>query len=337
MKHLFVAFFFCAAIPCFAWDYEGHRIVNQAALAALPKDFPAFVRTADAVERIAFLGGEPDRWRNTPDLPLKHWNGPDHFIDLEDLEPLGLNVASLTHFRHEYTAQVALARAAHPDRFPSIDPTKNADHTRELPGFLPWTITEDYAQLKSAFSYLKAFEEAGTSEEIANARQNVIYFMGVMGHFVGDASQPLHTTRHFNGWVGKNARGYTTNKSFHSWIDGGFALKTAITLKDLKVKPARPIWPAHSGKHDDVFPEVMAYIREQFTQLEPLYELEKAGKLSVENESSKEGREFIVGQLLRGSEMLASLWLTAWQEAPPDTYLKARLAERKARAAAPQP
>src|SRR5882757_8068070 len=38
-----------------AWDYEGHRIVNQLALASLPKDFPAFVHKAANAERIAFL------------------------------------------------------------------------------------------------------------------------------------------------------------------------------------------------------------------------------------------------------------------------------------------
>jgi hypothetical protein len=31
--------------------------------------------------------------------------------------------------------------------------------------------------------------------------------------------------------------------------------------------------------------------------------------------------------------MLGNLWLTAWQEAPPDTYLRAQLLARKARAA----
>ena len=34
---------------------------------------------------IAFLAGESGRWRNVGDLPLKHLNGPDHYIDLEDL------------------------------------------------------------------------------------------------------------------------------------------------------------------------------------------------------------------------------------------------------------
>jgi hypothetical protein len=30
-----------------AWDYEGHRMVNQLALAALPADFPGFVHEAE--------------------------------------------------------------------------------------------------------------------------------------------------------------------------------------------------------------------------------------------------------------------------------------------------
>jgi len=46
-----------------AWDYEGHRLVNQLALASLPADFPGFVRAPATAERIAFLAGEPDRWR----------------------------------------------------------------------------------------------------------------------------------------------------------------------------------------------------------------------------------------------------------------------------------
>src|ERR1051325_6880363 len=75
-----------------AWDYEGHRLVNQLALASLPTNFPAFVHPPAAQERVALLAGEPDRWRNTPDQPMRHYNGPDHYIDLEDLAAAGLEV-----------------------------------------------------------------------------------------------------------------------------------------------------------------------------------------------------------------------------------------------------
>ena len=39
--------------PAVAWDYEGHRIVNQIALSSLPTNFPSFVFTPVAWEQIA--------------------------------------------------------------------------------------------------------------------------------------------------------------------------------------------------------------------------------------------------------------------------------------------
>src|ERR1041384_2957593 len=173
-----------------AWDYEGHRIVNELALASLPKDFPAFVRSPAAGERIAFLSGEPDRWRNSTNLTARHGLAPDHYLDIDELPLYGLSPHSVSPFRYDFTGQLKVARDKHPENFPAIDPLKNSDHTRELIGFLPWSINEQFAKLESAFSYLKTFEQfGGTAEEIANAQQNVIYVMGVMGHFAGDASQ----------------------------------------------------------------------------------------------------------------------------------------------------
>jgi len=315
-----------------AWDYEGHRIINQLALASLPTNFPAFSLTPAARERVAFLAGEPDRWRNTPDLPLKHSNGPDHYMDVDELPLYELEPASLPVFRYDFAALLERARTAHPDRFPAIDPHKDAEHTRALIGFLPWTITEDYAKLKSAFSYLKALEEGGTSDEIANAQQNIIYQMGVMGHFVGDCSQPLHTTKHHHGWVGKNPFDYTTNPTFHAWIDGGYIRKVGLKMEDLlpKVRPAEQV-PLQESRTSptNIFPIVMNWLLDQQRQVEPLYQLDKARKLSNRGETAPEGYQFITGQMLKGAQMLGDLWVTAWQHAPTDRYLKEQLAKRK--------
>src|SRR5882762_6647700 len=84
-----------------AWDYEGHRVVNQLALASLPTNFPAFVRVPAISERVIFLSGEPDRWRNSPDLSLKHYSSPDHYIDIEELAPYGLKPETLPIFRYD--------------------------------------------------------------------------------------------------------------------------------------------------------------------------------------------------------------------------------------------
>ncbi|MFN7139016.1 MAG: hypothetical protein ACK4UN_06735 [Limisphaerales bacterium] len=332
LRSLLTLAFTCSTISAFAWDYEGHRWVNQLALQSLPTNFPAFVRTPEAAERIAFLSGEPDRWRNTQDLPLKHCNAPDHFFDLEYLDDHGIDRNTLSRFRYEFVVQLADGRRKNPDKVEPIDPAKNDDRTKELIGFLPWTITEYYGKLKSGFSYLKAFEEAGgTPEEIRNAQENIIYIMGVMGHFVGDASQPLHTTKHFNGWVGDNPKGYTTRKTFHSWIDGGFIARSGLKYTDLspKIRPAKLLWPGDPNiKRGDVFPEAMAYINEQFKQVEPLYILEKENKLDGKNPSD-EGRAFMVKQLTAGGQMLGDLWYSAWQQAGTDTYLRGRLLDRQ--------
>jgi len=316
-----------------AWDYEGHRIVNQLALAALPKDFPAFALTPEARERIAFLSGEADRWRNMgADLPLSHFNGPDHYLDVEQLEDYGLTPDTLPVFRYDLTAKLALARAAHPDKFAPIDPARNKDHTRELTGFVPWTITEYCGKLRSGFSYLRAFQTAGgTLEEIANAQQNIIYIMGVMGHFVGDAAQPLHATKHHHGWVGDNPRGYTTSYGFHQWIDGDYFRKTGgLRLESLagKIRPARIV--GDPTKPDDLFKVNVAFLVETHKLVEPLYQLQKEGKLSAEGEKGREGLAFLEAQLIRGGQQLGDLWFSAWQQATEDTYLLKKLAERKA-------
>ncbi|HEX4645837.1 MAG TPA: hypothetical protein VH598_09530 [Verrucomicrobiae bacterium] len=330
---------FSLSLLCFApfsslaWDYEGHRIVNQLALASLPADFPAFALTPSARERVAFLGGEPDRWRNVTDPTLRHVNGPDHYIDLEGLAAYGLDARALPHFRYDFTAQLALARAAHPGRFPEIDPARNEDHTRQLVGFLPWAIVENFDKLKSGFSCLKAYQEDGTPGEIANAQQNILYVMGVMGHYVGDAAQPLHTTIHHHGWVGENPRHYTTNASFHAWIDGGYFQKTGgLNVSDLQphVHPAQLLGATnHDDRPPDIFSPVMDYILAQNQLVEPLYQLDRDGKLSGEGEIGLQGRAFLTGQLIKAGQMLGNLWYTAWQQAAPDAYLKAQLARRK--------
>ena len=332
---LLLAATLCVAAPAIrAWDYTGHRIINQLALAGLPPEFPAFVHAPEATERIAFLAGEPDLWRNVPDLPLKQVNSLDHYIDLEQLGFAGLKPEALSPLRYEFALQFAAARAQHPENFPLIDETKNADHTREWPGFLPWAIIENYEKLKSEFAALKTFQQfGGTPAEITNAEADLLYTMGVLGHYVGDGAQPLHTTIHNNGWVGPNPNGYTTWGGFHAWIDGGFIAKAGLTYAELsaQARPAKLLAGAPArDEADPVFAVVMAYLVAQNAQVEPLYQLDKAHKIGADATDLTEGKAFIGEQLLRGGEMLASLWVTAWRNAPADVFLRSQLTRRNA-------
>jgi hypothetical protein len=52
--------------------------------------------------------------------------------------------------------------------------------------------------------------------------------------------------------------------------------------------------------------------------------------LSGEGDKGLAGRGFLEGQIVKGGQMLGNLWLTAWLEAPVDTYLERQLKERAA-------
>ena len=345
MKKIILGIFLASgalATSVFAWDYEGHHAVNELALASLPANFPAFALTPAARERIAYLAGEADRWRNETSarngtgLALGHASGPDHYLDLEDVYLYGLTPATLPPLRYDFAAAIVKARAAHPEKFPAIDPAKDADHTRELSGFLPWAITENFEKLQSGFATLAALEKfGGTPAEIENAKQNLIYIMGVMGHFVGDASQPLHTTMHHHGWVGPNPNRYTTSQGFHGWIDGGFFRKTGgIDAQKLsaQIRPAQKI--AAADDPDGIFRTSVDFIVAANRLVEPLYRLDRDGKLSDKENRGAEGRAFLEAQLVKSGQLLGNLWLTAWLTAPEDTYLEREL-QRRAQPASP--
>jgi hypothetical protein len=320
-----------------AWDYEGHHAVNELALAALPTNFPAFVLTPEIRDRIAYLAGEADRWRNETSLrngtglALGHASGPDHYLDLEDIYLYDLTPATLPPLRYDFVADIVKARAAHPERFPAIDPARDSDHTRELSGFLPWAITENYEKLQSGFSTLAALEKfGGTPTEIENCKADIIYVMGVMGHFVGDASQPLHTTMYHHGWTtNNNPNHYTTSPSFHAWIDGGFFKRTGgidVNKLSAKIHPAEKI--AAADDPNGIFHTSVDFVVAANKLVEPLYILDRDGKLSNKGDQGAEGRAFLEAQLVKSGQLLGNLWLTAWLTAPEDTYLERELQQR---------
>jgi hypothetical protein len=84
-----------------------------------------------------------------------------------------------------------------------------------------------------------------------------------------------------------------------------------------------------NAKPEEMFQAAMAFITEQHKLLEPLYQMDKDGKLSGEGGTGMQGKAFLEGQLVKSGQMLGDIWFSAWQQAPPDSYLKAQLAKRK--------
>ncbi len=291
--------------PSIAWDAYGHRTIAQAALERLAKDpaFPAWVLAGPSRTMIAYQSGEPDRWRATRTPSLKHENDPDHYIDLEDLTPFGLELQSMPRLRYEYVKALALAKQAHPEKAKPYNPAMDAARTQEYPGYLPYAIMDHYEKLRASFYNLRVLEalnDPSRADAIAMARANVQSEMGLLAHFVGDAAQPLHTTTHHHGWVGENPKDYTKDRTIHARVDGAPGLfdpdMQALTSGDMPALDADP-WT-----------QVLAEIQRSFAKVEPLYELEKGEGLN-----SEKGRAFIQERMADASATLAALYRHAWE------------------------
>jgi hypothetical protein len=309
--------------PVRAWDETGHVIVTELAIDGLPPTVPAWVRSPENRARLCYLAAEPDRWRGQKEPVLDHINAPDHYLDVEDLAMYGLRLDALPRFRNEFIERLAAVRAAEPGRIVNIDPGLDKDHTKTVPGLLPYAIEELRWKIASSWSTLRTFEEyrdVATEAELAAARNNVIQHMGLISHFVGDAAQPLHLTKHHHGWVGPNPKGYTTERSFHSYIDGG-----VIDLHGINAAALRPrIKPPTRFDPKDDWAQIAAMLQTSFDRVEPLYALDKSGELK-----RTAGRTFIENCLLDGGANLSGIWVTAYESSGIDAYLAKRLKARR--------
>ena len=275
-----------------AWGNQGHRLINRLAVVNLPTDVPAFLRSPAAIDEIEYLGPEPDRWRSSAEPELSAAQAPEHFIDLETADALG----PLPRRRLVFEERV-FAAGQRPEKI----------------GLQPWQATEVWQRLKAALREYRNLSAA--HQNTLPVEQAVLFYAGWLGHYVGDASQPLHTTVHYNGWVGPNPHGYTTSRQIHWQFEGPF-VDANLRAPDVqaRVTPAAPI-------RGDLFDAYVAYLRHSAIYVEKVYQLEKAG--GFRGAGSAESRDFTAARLAAGATMLRDMIYTAWLQSAdpvPDPY-----------------
>jgi hypothetical protein len=271
----------------FAWGNEGHTYVNRVAAQKVPAEMPRFLRRA--VAEIAYLGPEPDRWRNASELQLKNAQEPDHFIDLERVDWLN----PLPSTRYEFYRKLYEKRAASADH--------GDDYLPEHVGLQPYITLEIFGRLKAAFREYRRLRDL--HQPTAPVEHAIVFYAGWLGHYVADGSQPLHTTIQYNGWVGPNPNGYTTQHGIHALFETTYVAQNvaAKDFSDLVHAPERLT---------DPFQQYVAYLRGSNGQVETVYALEKAGGFS--GNGTPEAFAFTTRRLAAGSQMLLNLWYTAW-------------------------
>lgn len=277
---------------CFGWGSDGHRMINRLAAEHLPAELPAFLHTPAVAEEIEYLGPEPDRWRSPGEPELNSAQAPEHFIDLELADMVG----RLPRRRYEFIAALYAAGLTHPNLAAELRPEKV--------GLQPYVTTEVYQRLKSAMRDYRGLSAHG--KDTRPVEQAIVFYMGWLGHYVGDGSQPLHVTVNYDGWAGKeNPNGYTTQHGIHSKFESAFV---AANIKAAEVAPLMTA-PHQLG---DIFDDYLTYLRHSSTLIERTYQLEKAG--GFDGAGTAESRQFTSERLAAGASELRDLYLTAWAE-----------------------
>ena len=220
-------------LPAFAWGQTAHGYVGELGAKNFPGTIPAFLRTPEAVWRIDMLSREPDRSRNAGQ-PHDYDLDPGHQIDgMDDGTVLGgPRLDALPASRRDFDTAL---RAVGSNEYAA--------------GYLPYNIIDGWEQLVKDFSLWRA-DVAGMKFGATEADRQwyakdralreliILRDLGYWSHFVGDASQPLHVTVHYNGWGDyPNPRGFETATGLHSKFETGFV---NTNIKEADVAPLMP-------------------------------------------------------------------------------------------------
>lgn len=229
-----------------------------------------------------------------PDLRIYTLNEkeefPRHFIDVENFGPLDSIPRSFE-----------LAKKKYDDKFLSSN------------GTLPWRINEIMTKLT------KAFKEKRKTE--------ILLLAGDLGHYIGDAHMPLHTSANYNGQL-SNQNGI--HSLFESSIVGKFGKDynyytgEAQYIENVEIA----IWDIIKDSHSLVQPLLLTdkKLREKYAE-NKMYETDENGKivkskynsLVYSKEYTNELHEALNGmvekQIRKAIVNTSNFWYTAWKNA----------------------
>jgi hypothetical protein len=283
--------------PSLAWGALGHRLVSASGEAALPSIVPDFLRSAAAVAEVGDLGPEADRLKSSG----KTWNSdddPGHFVDLaDDGTAGGLALTALPSSREAFDTAL---RTAGTDQYKI--------------GFLPYELIDGYQQITTDLAYWRVFAygavHAASSDDRAffafekTLRETLaLRDIGYWSHFVGDASQPLHVSIHFNGWKEKypHLASDPHGRFETALVRAGGATQALVRARMTPYTPWTGTYEAH----------VAAYLTTTLSFMPRVYALDATGAIDGH---TPDAVNLMLDRLAAGASMLRDSLADSWTE-----------------------
>lgn len=296
----------------FAWGERGHDLVTRVAvqnLRHISNDDARLVRPfARRDHMLSHLSNVPDIvWRAPYQSELVlEVNPSTHYINLEKVYE---NVTRYSDIPADFLQYSQDARAK------GYEPNES--------GTAPWRVMQLYTAL------VEAMKQAGQAQDrkaVEKAGNEVLLLAGVMAHFVGDLSNPHHTTANHNGQL-------TGQGGFHSYFESQTVEEQGFDLVARIVKQAKRSWLTHYSKKErteilaDPQKLVWALVVNSNGRKEKLEAIDRRYSLLQESQGerdrakrkpakamAKHYKKFTIERIGAGASALSQLWLLAWKE-----------------------
>ena len=277
-----------------AWGALGHRLINRAAIAALPPSIPEFLKTAQAVNDLELLGSEPDN-RDGAGSSADHDLGPARYIFLgDDGRVMGaLPLTPLPANREAYDTAL-----------------RNAGTDEYRAGFLPYSIIDGFEIVRRDFAYWRAIDvmarKASTPADktyftaLRTLREQLtLRDIGFWSHYVSDGAAPLHTSVHIDGWDQ-----YANSKGIYQRFEITFVDQA---MREQFVTPRVPAYVACADC--TIEGETVKYLAATNALVEHVYQLDALGAFNAPTEA---GTRFVADRLATAATELRDLIALAW-------------------------
>jgi hypothetical protein len=301
-----------------AWGFRGHTVANLVAAETIPADGPAFLKAYKPY--IGHLGPIPDTWRFPSEPYLRISEDPNHGWYTEEFDFMKEIPRSRTEFTlRVYDEYLRLTKA---------DPAKARLMNIRYTGLQAYSMMEGYEHMKAGmrlYRLASAKTELPKSVDIGRMYRDVsplfqdaaqvqsvlandiAFYMGWVGHYVADGAMPLHNSKHHDGWVGENPKGYTRDPNIHGRFETEYVDLLGITEADILTYV-----PKEARHFDDPWAAILDHMIEARGFAEDIYRLDLRG--AFKNADDAEARKLVCMRLASGAAMLRDLAYTAWIE-----------------------
>lgn len=310
-----------APFDVLAWGGRGHAAICESAVYLVKeKGLKEYLRNKP--QMMAHLCNMPDfYWRSLGGEAVS-LGSPTHFVDIE---VIGLKVPEIpTDYKTIVNTYTGKANQFKKD-------ATIFDVPKEF-GSSWWRADQFYRRFLSFNKDLQAAPLPKNKQEATDdnhpynkAAYEMSVSLGLMGHFVGDNGQPLHTSADYDGYG-------TGNGGLHAFYEDDVVAHFDGDLQNRVLKEARSMKTPSFLKPGTVIEKMKRLGELSFNDLKTVRKLDPVKKRSTvvsekglevktpaERKSSEEGykvyNKMIVTQLARSSLLLAQLWDEAYRAA----------------------